>query len=69
MPFELLVTSSLFSNLQDAMHEYKKEGEGEFEIEIENYDIKLIINNPINRIKENIIVNNPPIDDIKFEII
>ena len=32
-------------------------------------DLILTINSPVNRIKENVMVNNPTINDIKFEIL
>ncbi len=51
-------------NRQELVHTYRSESPGEFEID--NSGITIILNNPVNRIQENLLVINPPIDDIKL---
>jgi GT2 family glycosyltransferase len=55
----------LFSQLNDIVHEARNEGPGDFECG----NIHLHINQVVNKINDNIVVKNPPIDDINFEIL
>lgn len=50
--------------LNQLVHANQSEGEGEFEI-VDN--VKLTINRFVNHIEDSIVVQNPPMDDVKFE--
>ena len=56
-----------FKQLNDVVHLNRNEEPGEFELG--DIAAKLIINRVVNRIKENLIVKNPTLDDIIFPIV
>jgi len=56
-----------FKQLNNVVYSNRNEEPGEFELE--DVAAKLIINRVVNRIKENLIVKNPPLDDIIFPIV
>lgn len=58
--------SLIYSKMQEIIHSNRTECPGEFEIEGE---VKIIMNRAINHIQDNLIVHNPPIDDISFQIL
>lgn len=58
--------NNIYSNLNELVHA-NREDSGSFMIE--EIDAQLTINRAINRIRENIVVNNPPLEDVKFVIL
>lgn len=60
---DTFLVSQAAEKMQEIVHENRGES-GEFEIE--GTGVKIAINNPTNHIRDNLIVKNPPIDDIKF---
>ncbi len=64
MSYYNLESSVVLSNINDIIHENRNE-QGTFECE----GLKITINNVTNHIKDNIIVQNPSIQDIRFEIL
>lgn len=65
--FAVLATNPVLAKRQELVHTYKSEAPGEFELEGTN--IKLTLNNPVDRIKENLTVVNPPIDGVNLIIV
>lgn len=55
--------STAGERMQEIVHENRSEN-GQFEIE--GTGVKITLNNPKNHISDNLIVNNPPIDEVKF---
>lgn len=62
--FEQLANTPLLQQRQEMIHSYKDEPPGEFEMD--GYNITILLNTVVNRIRENIPVENPSDKDIKF---
>lgn len=62
----LKVNSQIFIQRHQLIHANQSECPGEFEIE--GTGIKITMNRAVNRIQENLIVKNPPLDDVMFQI-
>jgi len=65
--FKQWAKSSYYMPDKTLIHEYRNEPPGEFELE--GTSIKIKINRVVNHIQENIVVKNPPINDIPFVIL
>jgi len=65
--FSSICNNQIFRQRQEIVHAYRSEEPGEYELE--GQDIKIILENPINRIKENISITNPLIDDVNLVIL
>ena len=63
--FILSTNKDIYINNQDFIHSIRQESPGEYELE--DYKLNIKINRIENHIKDELIVKNPSIDDIKFE--
>jgi GT2 family glycosyltransferase len=66
-PLHTIINNPVFSGRQLLVHTYRNESPGEFELDTPN--VKIILNRAINRIRENLVVKNPSVSDIPFEIV
>ena len=66
-PFESISNINPLKYRQQLVHEYRFENSGEFKID-EYTNISMVLNSPTNRIMENLKIENPLIDEIKFII-
>lgn len=65
--FDTICNTQLFQQRQEIVHAYSSEAPGEFEMD--GYNVKIVLNEPVNRIRDNLVVTNPPIDGVKLIII
>lgn len=62
--FDTYANDPVFANMQELIHSNRHECPGQFEID--SPPVKITMNRAVNRIMENLVVKNPPVNDIPF---
>lgn len=64
-PLDIFLQNPYFNTLPELIHSIRTDEPGEYEIE--ELGAKLVVNRVVNRIGDNVVVQNPPMDDVRFE--
>ena len=62
--FDTYANDPVFANMQELIHSNRHECPGQFEID--SPPVKITMNRAANRIMVNLVVKNPPVNDIPF---
>ncbi len=65
--FDTMVNQPVFAHNQELIHAYRTALPGEYEMD--GTMVKIQFNRVVNRIQENLVVKNPPVDDVVFEVL